>query len=176
MRKILILMVVFFGLIVITQAQGKPEREIYTVLHYGDDAFDPNIWLASAEEQTDRTTATWRSANLDAVAYADFLHFEKGVKPPSFDDYFDNDWFTAVFTNYQGYKEMNRCDSSADMRLIEFSTLVNDQKYTMRYWIQRISPSRILTLFIVVPNTHADILDDYANKLFPSLVSCEKSS
>jgi hypothetical protein len=172
MRKTVWFIGIFFGLILAAHAQSTPEREIYTVLHYGDNVFAPDVWLASATEEAARTTATWTADSLSGLAYADYLHFDDGIQPDTMSTFFNDAWFEAVFTNYQGFRQMNRC-TIHDITLYEFTTLVHDQKYMMRYWIEPVSDTRILALFLVFPTKDQTSLDEYAIKLFPTAVSCE---
>jgi hypothetical protein len=171
MSKILWIIGLCVIAILVVRAQDAPQREIYTALKYGDDIFEPDVWLASAEEETSRTTATWTAHSLDALAFVSFLHFDNGIKPEALDAFFNDDWFKGTFSNYKGYREMNRCHKH-DLILHEFSMLVNNLKYTMHYWIRPISDTRVLALFVIFPTTDRDKLDDYGKKLFPDLINC----
>jgi hypothetical protein len=175
MRKMVTLVLVFFGVLLVTNAQTPPEREIYTVLHYGDAIFPADVWLASAAEETDKTTATWRANDLGAVAYASYLHFDEGITSDTVKKFFTDDWFKSSFTNYQGFRQMTECEVN-DYTVHEFSMLVNDHKYMMRYWIKPVSDTRILNFFIVFPTADQDKLDEYAAKLFPDVVACARHS
>lgn len=154
-----------------TETATAPEREIYTALAYGDEVFDPEIWLASAAEETTRTTATWRADSLGGLAFLGYLHFDDGYSSSDVDTVFDKTWFDNSFSNYQGFRELTTCKAE-DLTMHEFSMLVNDQKYTMRYWIQQVSSTRVLTLFIIFPTVDKATLDSYSESLFPDLVSC----
>jgi len=175
MRKLLFLTFISLAFIFVTQAQDKPEREIYTVLHYGDAVFEPDVWLASAGEEDIRSNATWRADSLGAVAFATYLHFDDGVPADVMTSFFNDDWFKTTFTNYTGYHELEHCDAQG-MTLYEFSVLVNDAKYMMRYWIQPINDTRILAFFIVLPTTDEKSLDKYAALLYPDFASCKQVS
>jgi hypothetical protein len=174
-KRLLIVVVLMSAVVLAAHAQSTPEREIYTVLHYGDDVFEPDVWLASAAEEASRTTATWRAESLGAVAFASYLHFDEGVTPDTVKKFFTNEWFNGSFTNYQGFREMTHCDVQ-DVTVHEFSMLVNNQKYMMRYWIKPVSDTRILTIFIVFPTKDQVQLDEYAQKLFPDVISCANHS
>ena len=56
-KRFIILVVLLSGALLVSRAQDKPTREIYTVLSYGDSVFEPDKWLASAREEAGRTTA-----------------------------------------------------------------------------------------------------------------------
>lgn len=175
-KRMLILVVLLGGMLLIAQAQA-PQREIYTVLSYGDQAFDPETWLASAAELGARTTATWRNDREGALAYADYIHFDDGFDPETIDDAFGARWFDVTLSAYQGWREINNCTIETEtvfIRLYEFSLQQNDIKYTMRYWITPTQDeTRVLTLFVLYPTSEVETLDEYAELLFPEAVKCE---
>src|SRR5262245_19692712 len=133
-KRIIILLVLLGGVLLMARAQDsttdetQPEREIYTVLGYGDDVFEPDIWYASAAEEPTRTTTTWRADGIGGVAYADYLHFDEGIRPSQYDAVFDKNWFDVSLSNYNVWRENTRCDLG-DLRLIDFSLQTNDIKY-----------------------------------------------
>jgi hypothetical protein len=178
-KRIIIILILLGGVFLVARAQNtpdelQPEREIYTVLAYGDDVFEPDIWYASAAEEPTRTTATWRADGIGGVGYADYLHFDEGIRVSQYDAVFDSHWFDVSLSNYAVWRENGRCDLG-DLRLIDFSLQTNDIKYHMRYWIQLADDHRVLTLFVVFPAEDKLNLDAYADKLFPELPSCSGS-
>lgn len=175
-KRFLILTVLLGGMLLIAQAQS-PQREIYTVLSYGDEVFEQERWLASASELGARTTATWRNDTEGALAYADYIHFDDGFDPETIDDAFGARWFDVTLSAYQGWRELNNCTFETEeqlIRLYEFSLQQNDIKYTMRYWITPAEDTtRVLTLFVLYPSAELDTLDEYAERLFPEAIKCE---
>lgn len=158
-----------------TPEEEALEREIYTVLDWGDAAFEPVLWYASAEELPARTRGTWRADSLGGLAFADYLHFDEGILWTQIDDVFNEDWFdVSIGTSYEVWRENVRCDLGTT-RLIEFSLQVNNIKYDMRYWIDRASAYRVMAAFLVFPADDQDNLQAYAEKLYPDLSSCSGS-
>ena len=151
--------------------ETQPEREIYVALGYGDEVFEPDIWYASASEQPSHTQATWRADGIGGLAYLDYIHFDEGVAFSQLDAVFNDGWFNATLSNYRVWRENTRCDLGS-LRLIEFSLQTNNIKYNMRYWLEVVNDTRVLTMFVVFPATDADNLDNYSNLLFPELASC----
>jgi hypothetical protein len=177
-QRLLLLALSLFALLNVVTAQDAtptvppaPQREIYTVLGYGDGVFETDLWLASAEETPNRTRATWRSDNIGGVAFADYLHFETGVTPDQFDTLFGADWFNATLSNFAVWREETRCDLG-NLRLIQYTLQIADTNYSMRYWIEWVSDTRVMTLYVVVPDGFASLLDTYGARLYPDLASC----
>lgn len=149
------------------------EREIYTVLRYGDGVFEPGIWLASANEQPGRTTATWRADSLNAVTFADYIHFDNPYNPDTLDQFFGDEWFKGAFVNYQAWRRNVMC-KFGDVTLHEFNLENQNVKLGMRYWIKPINPNRVLTLFVVFPIEDTANLERYSQLLFPEASTCAR--
>ena len=50
--------------------------------------------------------------------------------------------------------------------------LVNDLDYRVRYWIEPVNPTRIVTLLLAFPANDTSSMGRYANLLFPDIPSC----
>ncbi len=170
-KRFFILVVLLAGALLVGRAQDKPAREIYTVLSYGDDVFEPDQWLASAKEETGRTTAEWRDDAISGLAYLGYIHFDNPIQPDQVPLVFTNDWFNAVFANYQGLIETSNCQLK-DVTLHQFNVIQAGNRFSVRYWIKPISESRVLTLFLMFPTSDTAHMDTYAKKLFPDAAVC----
>jgi hypothetical protein len=185
LKRLTILGLVVFVLIAVVRAQdatptptpailSQPaQREIYTVLQYGDGVFEPELWFASAAESAARTTATFSASKLGGVAYIDYLHYDKGLKSEEFDAVFNDAWFKATLANYQTWTRSTECNFDA-IKVHEFNLENNNLKYVMRYWIAPATDTRILTLFIVFPSADTGNLDAYSKRIFPEAAACPK--
>jgi hypothetical protein len=177
LKRVALVIVVLCAAFVVVRAQDdateepRTEREIYTALSYGDDVFEPDIWYASASEEPSHTQATWRADGIGGLAYLDYIHFDEGIAFSQLDAVFNDGWFNATLSNYRVWRENTRCDYG-NLRLIEFSLQTNNIKYNMRYWLDVVNDTRVLTMFVVFPATDEDNLDNYSNLLFPELASC----
>lgn len=173
-KRLLLTALLIIGLALVARAQND-QREIYTALAYGETAFEPETWLASAAELGTRTTATWRNDSEGALAYLDYLHYDEGFDPEDMDDVFGPRWFDVTLANYEGWRELRRCQFEDELRLHEFSLQFNNLKYTMRYWIQPVEDNtRVLTLFVLYPTDQFERLNEYAERLFPGAAACEE--
>ena len=170
-KRFIILVVLLSGALLVSRAQDKPTREIYTALSYGNDVFEPTQWLASAKEEAGRTTAEWRDDAISGLAYLGYIHFDNPIQADQIPLVFTDDWFKAVFANYQGMIDVSTCQLK-DVTLHEFAVVQADNNFSVRYWIKPIDESRVLTLFLMFPKTDSKNMDTYAKKLFPDAAIC----
>ncbi len=170
-KRFIILVVLLSGALLVGRAQNSPTREIYTALSYGDGVFEPDQWLASAREENGRTTAEWRDDDISGLAFLGYIHFDNPIQPEQMSLVFTEDWFKAVFANYQGMTETSNCQLD-DVILHEFTVLQAGLRFNVRYWIQPIDETRVLTLFLMFPMTDTVHMDTYAKKLFPKAAIC----
>jgi hypothetical protein len=150
-----------------------PAREIYIALGLGDPVFEPETWLASAAERDDRTTATWLSKDLGALGYAEYLHFDGGYEPDALISFFDDEWFGVSFKEYTSWERTARC-AVGDTLVYEFTLAKDDLSYRMRYWVQPITPTRVLAMHLVFPADRADRLDNYSERFAPLAWECPR--
>jgi hypothetical protein len=170
-KRLFILVVLLGGALLVSRAQDKPAREIYTVLSYGDDVFEPDQWLASAKEETGRTTGEWRNDAIGGLAYLAYIHFDNPITPDQIPLVFTDDWFKAVFANYQGMVETTNCQLQ-DVTLHQLSVVQVASRFDVRYWIKPINENRVLTFFLMFPSTDKTNMNTYAKKLFPDADVC----
>ena len=172
-KRLFILIVLLSGALLVSRAQDKPTREIYTVLSYGDSVFEPDQWLASAKEETGRTTAEWRDDAIAGLSYLGYIHFDNDnpIQPDQIPLVFTDDWFKAVFANYQSMTETTNCQLK-DVTLHQFNVVQAGNRFSVRYWIKPISESRVLTLFLMFPTSDTKNMETYAKKLFPDAAVC----
>jgi hypothetical protein len=154
-------------------AQETEPREIYTVLGYGDGVFERGSWMATAYEQFDRTTAYWTSTEPSAIAYIDLLHYANGFTVNEALRFFGDieSWLDAVLVNYQPWEITARCGAGAVM-LYEFNGMFENEPQLIRYWFQATAPDRLLTVQLIFTAEDRDLLDSYAEQLFPTLPTC----
>jgi hypothetical protein len=165
--------ILVFGLATTAFAQESEPREIYTVLGYGDGVFEASSWLATAYEQYDRTTAYWTSTEISAIAYIDLLHYTSGFTVDEAFRFFGDieNWLEGVLVNYQPWTMTARC-GAGDLMLYEFDGVFENQPRLIRYWFQVTEPDRLLTAQLIFTTEDRDLLDSYAEQMFPRLPSC----
>lgn len=190
---ITLLLIVLLGVLVVSaQDNADPfaEREIITVLKMADDVFEPDLWRASAAENTSSTTATWQStleSGVSGLSFINYLHFDSGYTPERLDEIFNEQWFTDTFTNWEAVRKVNVC-FSGDITLHEFTLAFREAdgnlaRYSLRYWVDPISETRVRAWHIAIATTYADgtpnpagqtLLDDYSARIYPDLPGCRR--
>lgn len=181
----IVLLVSVFGLAVMVSAQdtgNAVEREIYTVLGYGEGVFEPDLWYTSAAESAARTSATWtarpESGFAGGLAYADYLHFDSGFSVEGLDTMFGETWFKGILANYDSYTATIDCGAMDSLRLFEFAVVFNDENYLMRYWVEPSEDDdRVMALFLVFPANDVAArrqMEDYARRLYSDLPACPR--
>jgi len=169
--------VLLCGLSVIGLAQDDegsetPPREIYTVLGFGDSAFETDVWRASATEEIGRTSATWSGDEFGALAFLEYLHTADTLTPEIFPEYFDLDWFEVTLGNYDTWQETETCTAEDGSVIYDFDVTNNDIDYVMRYWIIEDRPQRVIAAFLVFPTENLDVFEQYAERFMPDYANC----
>jgi hypothetical protein len=136
--------------------------------------FEPALWTSQGGLEDLRTTTTWRSDKLGAVAYLEFLHFDCGVSADQIDAYFSPESFQTIFSNYTSYQQTASCEHNG-IRLFQFDAVSNDANYRVLYWVKQISPTRVADLMLTFPADQQAKLAQYAGRLFPNLPTCSEA-
>jgi len=176
LKKLIVVLVVLLCSVALIHAQDDAEefeeREIYTALAYGDDVFEPELWLASAAESEVTTTVTWNAVAYGALSYLDYRHYDEGITADEITAQFDNTRFEATFANYASWRKVAVC-YEGDLTLHEFELVNGESQYNMRFWVEPAEDfTRVRAQFIVFPNSYLPELDEYSERLFPDLPAC----
>lgn len=171
-RTLLLLVLLVAGIQAARSQESFPRREIYTALAYGDNIFEPDLWRASAREESTKSVALWESDEHGAIGYLEYLHFEGGLSEQIIKNTFNDNWFEISFENYAAWEKVAECQFDGTT-LFEFDMLNNDIEYRMRYWIRAETETRAITFFLVFPTDRMDALDEYSARFDPSGMACE---
>jgi hypothetical protein len=181
MRRWITLLLIGLSMVGLVRAQDESTsppvqsaREIYTALAVGESAFEPELWLVSASEKPGLTTAEWRADEIGGLGFLTIYHFDQGILPEQVNAAFGNDWFTAYFANYESWSEESNCqfNQPANLTLREFTVVSSGVESRLRFWLWPLSETRVATLFVTFPSTQTDLLDQYAERLFPDAALC----
>lgn len=181
LKPILVLLVALTTAAVYAQPEPPPstpsgQREILTVLAYGDPYFEPELWRASAEEQATYTSATWRyQLDPNFLFFFLYLHFDSGATPEAVANYFNEENFRNLLANYEPYRQTAVC-TVGDITIYEFISKTGVEPRLLRYWVQIVSPTRVLGVNAAALETQRQMLEDYSLLLFPEAVACEADS
>jgi hypothetical protein len=174
MKRVLLILLLVLSMTSLAMAQNDETHEIFTVLDYSAEHFEPDLWrLSTAEETLDSSFVAWRLREQEDVLFFFVnFHFDAGVTDEVITDYFDTETFDALFVNYMPYIAGDECQLG-DLRLYEFTHSGDGGKFVLRYWVEPISETRVMGVNGVAPSTHLKELDEYAERLFPDLPSCD---
>ena len=161
-----------------TPAKAIPLRtEIYDGLTYGTRAFEPYLWQTTVTELSDRTAVSWRADPIGGIASVDHIHFTIccWLFPWDVENFFGEKWFSSVFYNYAWWEEQASCKKDT-LYLHEFRLGMEYGDYIERLWVKWLHPFRALTASVLFPADRPELLDHYADALFPELSSCDNSA
>lgn len=148
------------------------QADIDAALNFPDGLFDNADWSKSYAVSESRVAVTWTSDPLGAVVYIESLIFPCGYEEPDLDDYFNAEYWDIIFENYQSYEQSAACQNNDGLRLHEFNTSFEDNRYDTRYWIMNDTDTRVITAMLVFPADSADLMAEYSSSLFPDLTTC----
>lgn len=191
MRKLILLallLVAAFGMVKAQDEEPMAERELITVLNFGAEVFEPDLWLASGSETITNTTAAWQStyeSGFSALSFANYLHFDTGYTLDGLDAFFNDDWFAQTFISWEEVEKTNVCFDD-DLTLHEFTLAFRDSEdnltyYALRYWVEPVSETRVLAWHVAFATTFSDgtpnpdgydQLDEYSERMYPDLPGC----
>jgi hypothetical protein len=173
----LLVLVAFSSVALAQDTPPDPLREIFYVLDYADDLFEPELWrMAGASEEAANTYVTWRLREQeDMLFFFVYYHFDEGATEAAIDDYFDEDGFASLLVNYTPYEMTDQCNLG-NLRLYEFMSERDGVKRIMRYWVLRESETRVMGVNAIAPSTHITLFNDYSARVFSDLPSCEAVS
>jgi hypothetical protein len=139
-----------------------------------DDAFYPYVMSMEVSRQQTKDTATWRMDSFGAVAYMEYLHFDCGVSEEQIDRYYSPPGFDVLLSNYDSHEQRAACDLDG-LRLYEFDARLYGGDYSILYWVEKISSTRVVGLQLTFPASGQEQQARFAAALYPSLPACELS-
>jgi hypothetical protein len=148
------------------------DDDVDAALEYTADLFDPAEWEQSYEVFDDKVSVTWQNIPQSAVVFLEARIFSCGYEEPDLNKIFSDEYWDALFVNYEGYELISECRSNLGLRLYEFETASQGFDYHIRYWEENDTDNRIITTMIIFPFGSESTLDDYSTELFPGLPNC----
>jgi hypothetical protein len=137
--------------------------------------FDPSEWSLETSEQDSKNVATWRSDWSGALVFMEYLHYDCGVSEAQIDEYFSPKGFYILFLNYFSFEETAACRVGG-LRLYEFDAVFDGADYHTQYYVEQVSPTRVVGIDLIFPAGYRDKLVGYASRLYPELPSCAAAS
>ena len=148
------------------------QEDIDRALIFTGQYFDTPDWQRSYTVSADRVTVSWFSSTLSSVAYLEALIYPCGYEDIDLDNYFIDENWAITFGNYQSFERVSECRNDSGLRLYQFKAVDQDAEYDIHFWAVNDSPTRLLTVMIVLPVASNALMEQYSYSLFPQLTSC----
>lgn len=160
---------------VVSCATASAEEDVRAMLDLFGDTFASGDWTEQISTSDTKTTATWLSSSLGAVAYLEYLHYDCGVTEEQIDAYYSPEGFDVLLSSYDTHEFTLSCELS-DTRLYEFDATLSGNAYHILYWVEQVSATRVAGLMLVVPLTNRTDQVDLAFELYPELPTCSPAA
>lgn len=147
------------------------QDDIDRALSFTGKLFDTPNWERSYSVMEGRVAVTW--LHVDGfLAYLEALIYPCGYKEDDIDIYFSDQNWKIILSNYESYELETGCRKDEGLRLYELSVVADSIEYEMRYWVVSDTNTRVITLMLVFPLGFENMMNDYANNIFPTLETC----
>ncbi len=144
------------------------QADIDRVFSYTGEIFNDPAW-----ERTEiGASVSWQNVGHGAAVYVESLVFPCGYEDPDLNVYFSDQNWQAIFANYESYQFVTKCRTDTGIRLYQFKTQNQGFTYTINYWAQSDTDTRVIVAMIVFPFEEQALLGTYSAQLFPDLPNC----
>ncbi|MBI3164007.1 MAG: hypothetical protein HYZ24_04935 [Chloroflexi bacterium] len=147
------------------------QADIDRALAFPGRAFDDGDWERSYTVASDKIVVTWQSEAIPAIVTLEALVFPCGYEDLDLDAYFNDEGWSIIFGNYQGYEYVNECRDDRGLRLYNFIAVDQGFAYTVRYWVWSDTPNRVISFMVVMPDSTPQ-MDELSYAIFPQLEFC----
>jgi hypothetical protein len=182
-KAIITIFFLICGSITYTVAQDdEPDtrRELYTVLEYGDQVFEPGEWFVYAAKDSETSSyVAWKTREDTTIGSITIVHFTREVTTDVLVEYLDKAIFNESLAEVATWEFTNNCEKDGTL-LYEFSltwsggTLKGDS--IGRYWAEPKDGDAAWFTVLVFPMEKTDLLNEYAAAFYPLFVSCTSSN
>lgn len=148
------------------------EKEVKRVMSIGKDPFASTDWVKSYTVEPYKVSLTRRNNAEGALFIADYLMFNCGYGQEDLDNLFSAEAFDVMLADYESHTLLNFCEKTG-LSLYEYDLLFKGTEFLARFWVKQESDTRLLTVQLVFPKASLALLDEYSNKLYPELTSCQ---
>jgi hypothetical protein len=147
------------------------EADVKKMLQWGADAFTSTDWVKNYAVDPYKVTLTRRNDVLQSIAYSEYLVFTCGYTQDDLNKYFNDEGFNIIFTDYESHSMTKFCEQSG-LTLYEYDLVNEGNNFKARYWVKQDDEKHILVYMLVFPQSNPGVLDEYSQKIFPSLTTC----
>lgn len=134
--------------------------------------FEAPTWTMQSYSSEMSSRVVFQTEAFDKLADVQFVHYDCGDSEGQLDFLTAPAQLDQLLTSYNSYTYITTC-GVGDIRLVEMSATFGDKDYAMRYWVEQISPTRLLSLNLVFEEGEEAEQEQYAQDLFPELPNCD---
>ncbi len=154
-------------------SQEPTDADIDRALTYTEELFSGVEWERTYTVGGGRVSVTWSNGADAAIAYLEALIFPCTYEEPDLNNFFGAENWQVIFANYESYQSVAECRTDNGLRLYQFSAVDSGFEYDIKYWVENDTETRVIGMMIVFPADADVLMDEYSNKLFPELTSCQ---
>lgn len=148
------------------------QKDIDRALTYADDIFDELEWEKNYTVAENRVSVTWLNNPEGAIVYLEALIFPCSYEEPDLNKYYSDENWKAIFQNYENYELVDECKTDDGLRLYEFEAQNLGFEYSIKYWVESDTDTRVISTMVVFPLDSELLMDEYASMLFPEYMIC----
>jgi hypothetical protein len=156
---------------------NKPatQNDIEYALNYTGNTFTSKEWIKNNQVNNFRVSITWLNNSQGGLGYLEYLIYDCGYTQQQINGYSDEKNIkTIIFKDYQNVNIISTCSDLEKLILLnEIIAESQGEKYLIRYWIKKESPTRMLTLLLAFPMNKSELLDNYSQLIFPIIPKCK---
>ena len=153
-------------------APEPTQADVERALSFTGKIFETSDWIRTYTVSADRVSVFWESPTLTGIVFLEAVIFPCSYEEPDLDNYFSQDSWQIVFGGYESYEYVNECNLDTGERLYQFNLVDQGFEYDANYWSVNDSPTRVITIEIILPFESQELMEEYSYSLFPQLSSC----
>lgn len=147
-------------------------QDINKILSFGGEAFASENWVRSYSVEPYKMTLLRQNAANRAIAHIEYLIYTCGYGQAEMDEYFNDAGFDIAFEAYESHAMSTFCEEDG-LAFYKFDLVDEGMEYTSHYWVEQTDDTHVLAVMLVFPKTSTALLDEYSQKLFSELNSCQ---
>lgn len=153
-------------------APEPTQADVDRALSFTGKIFETDDWIRTYTVSADRVSVFWESPSLAGIVFLEAVIFPCSYEEPDLDNYFSLESWQIVFGGYQSYEYVTECSLDSGERLYQFMLADQSFEYDANYWSVNDTPTRVITIEIILPFESQALMEEYSYSLFPQIPSC----
>jgi hypothetical protein len=138
----------------------------------GEGVFDEDLWRFETMEHQALISVGWFRDDIVAFAHSQYLMYNCGYTDDELAEFYGAENMEVMLGGYDTWEQTASC-KAGDIELREYNLTLDGGDYISRFWIEPLSDTRVRDMRLDFPADQGDEMDEYAQKLYPQLASCE---